>query len=167
MNHDRWIEMLKGQWLAGLDTLENAIKACPVELFNDRTRRYQIWYWVSHTVFWADYYLTADADSFRPPEPFGLEELDPDGVMPDPPHNQKQLLEYVEYVRRKAIQMFDSMTEAEAEKEYHLRKASLKWPELQMYSMRHLQHHSAQINLILREETDSAPGWVFRGRLTA
>jgi uncharacterized damage-inducible protein DinB len=34
--------------------------------------------------------------------------------------------------------------------------------ELLLYDMRHVQHHAAQLNLILRQKTDSAPGWVKR-----
>ena len=26
--------------------------------------------------------------------------------------------------------------------------------------MRHIQHHTAQLNLLLRQEIDDAPGWV-------
>ncbi len=29
-------------------------------------------------------------------------------------------------------------------------------------AMRHVQHHAAQLNLILRQKIDSAPGWVSR-----
>ena len=32
--------------------------------------------------------------------------------------------------------------------------------ELHLYSMRHVQHHAAQLNLILRQTVDSAPLWV-------
>jgi uncharacterized damage-inducible protein DinB len=32
--------------------------------------------------------------------------------------------------------------------------------ELLLYNMRHVQHHTAQINLILRQIIDSAPRWV-------
>jgi uncharacterized damage-inducible protein DinB len=32
--------------------------------------------------------------------------------------------------------------------------------ELMLYSLRHVQHHTAQLNLILRQETGSAPRWV-------
>jgi uncharacterized damage-inducible protein DinB len=32
--------------------------------------------------------------------------------------------------------------------------------ELLLYNLRHVQHHAAQLNLILRQVTDSAPGWV-------
>jgi hypothetical protein len=35
-----------------------------------------------------------------------------------------------------------------------------------LYNMRHVQHHVEQLNLILRQETDSAPEWVSRARST-
>jgi uncharacterized damage-inducible protein DinB len=30
--------------------------------------------------------------------------------------------------------------------------------------MRHVQHHAAQLNLMLRQATDSAPDWISRAR---
>jgi len=36
----------------------------------------------------------------------------------------------------------------------------LSFAELLLYNMRHVQHHAAQLNLILRQKVDSAPGWV-------
>ena len=33
-----------------------------------------------------------------------------------------------------------------------------------MDNLRHVQHHTAQLNLLLRQRTDSAPRWVSRGR---
>jgi uncharacterized damage-inducible protein DinB len=32
--------------------------------------------------------------------------------------------------------------------------------ELLLYSLRHIQHHTGQLNLILRQVTDSAPRWL-------
>jgi uncharacterized damage-inducible protein DinB len=37
--------------------------------------------------------------------------------------------------------------------------------ELLLYNMRHVQHHAAQMNMRLRQETDSAPKWVSKGGL--
>jgi hypothetical protein len=34
-----------------------------------------------------------------------------------------------------------------------------------LYNMRHVQHHMAQLNLILRQVIDSAPNWVGRTKL--
>ena len=31
-----------------------------------------------------------------------------------------------------------------------------------LYNMRHVQHHAAQLNLLLRQSTNSAPDWVAR-----
>ena len=35
--------------------------------------------------------------------------------------------------------------------------------ELLLYNMRHVQHHAAQLNMRLRQATDSAPLWVSKG----
>ena len=35
--------------------------------------------------------------------------------------------------------------------------------ELLLYNMRHVQHHAAQLNMRLRQATDSAPDWVSKG----
>lgn len=164
VDHNAWKETVKSQFLAACDTLENAINACPQKLFEDQNRKYQIWYWVSHTIFWLDYYLTADRDGFKPPEPFGLEELDPAGVIPDPAYDQKQLLDYLDYCRKKLVRTFAEMTGQRAAEQFHFTRESLSIAELHLYNLRHVQHHSAQINLILRQEIDSAPGWVFKGK---
>jgi hypothetical protein len=34
-----------------------------------------------------------------------------------------------------------------------------------LYNLRHVQHHAAQLNLILRQAVDSAPGWVGRAKI--
>jgi uncharacterized damage-inducible protein DinB len=37
--------------------------------------------------------------------------------------------------------------------------------ELLLYNMRHVQHHAAQLNLILRQTIDSAPRWVGKAKM--
>ncbi len=32
--------------------------------------------------------------------------------------------------------------------------------ELVIYNLRHVQHHTGQLNMMLRQETGNAPGWV-------
>ena len=36
--------------------------------------------------------------------------------------------------------------------------------EMLLDNLRHVQHHAAQLNLLLRQETDSAPRWVARAK---
>ena len=60
--------------------LENAVLACPDEIWSDRWRGPEYWYVVYHTLFFLDLYLSETMDGFAPPAPFNLDELDPAGV---------------------------------------------------------------------------------------
>ena len=156
--------LIWGQFGAAIDTLENAIEACPDDLWFDQSKYHQFWYVTYHTLFWLDYYLSEDTDDFVPPEPFGLEEMDPAGVLPPRAYTKDELLGYLGHGRKKCRETISNMTEARAAKIIKCRKADLTHAELLLYIMRHVQHHAAQLNLILRQTTDSAPGWVFRAK---
>lgn len=148
------------QMSASIAMLENAIGACPAELWRDRTREPQVWYLVYHTLFWLDFYLTGKEDEFSPPPPFGLEELDPAGILPDRVYTQDEMRYYLEYCRRKAKRMLASLSEENPGPRYSFRWGEVSWVELQICNLRHVQHGAAQLNLILRQELNDAPGWV-------
>lgn len=152
------------QFGASIDTLENVIIACPDDLWGDRTQRFEYWYACFHTLFWLDYYLSKDTKEFKPPEPFGLEEMDPAGVLPDRVYTKEELLTYLKHGRNKAKVAIYELTEERAVQPYLFGKATLSFAELLLYIMRHIQHHAAQLNLILREKTGSATGWVFQAK---
>ena len=155
-------EIFWGQFGAAIDTLENAISNCPNELWFDKSQYHQYWYMASHTLFWLDYYLSEDTENFKPPAPFGMEEMDPAGVIPDPPYTKEQLLSYLDHDRKKCRETIFNMTDELAEKPYNFRKGSISFAELLLYSMRHVQHHAAQMNLILRQRLDFPSPWVFQ-----
>ena len=158
-------ELIWNQFGAALDTLENAINSCPDENWIDDTSYHQIWYMASHTLFWIDYYLTEDRENFHPPKPFGMEEMDPAGVIPDPPYTKDELLTYLEYNRNKSREFIKNLTEKKANELFEFGRVSLTYSRLVLYVLRHIQHHSAQINLLLRQQTNSAPGWVFESKV--
>jgi hypothetical protein len=57
------------------------------------------------------------------------------------------------------------MTGEKARQPDRIRPAqNLTVAERYLYNMRHVQHHAAQLNLVLRQKTGSAPGWVTAGR---
>ncbi len=160
--HGSLTTILWHQLGGALDMLENAITACPDALWGDRTQQPEYWYLAYHTLFFLDYYSSPSADGFQPPEPFGLEELDPAGVLPDRVYGKDELLRYLEHGREKCRRLVASPTDETAReiRRFNGRDASvLEWL---MTSMRHVQHHTAQLNLILRQRTDSAPRWVWR-----
>ena len=49
------------QFGASIDMLENAIKLCPLELWDTEKK---FWYITYHCLFWLDYYLTLDPANF-------------------------------------------------------------------------------------------------------
>jgi uncharacterized damage-inducible protein DinB len=58
-----------------------------------------------------------------------------------------------------------TLTDERARARFSFAWGEASFLELLMYNMRHVQHHAAQLNLILRQETDSAPGWVAKTKL--
>lgn len=159
-----WRDIVWAQFGAAIDTLGNAIRACPDELWDDRTKRPEFWAVVHHTVFWLDYYLSESTEGFTPPAPFGLEELDPAGALPERPYTKEELLGYLEHGRRKCRATIEAMTEERAFRPFKFGKVNLCFAELLLYNMRHVQHGAAQLNLILRQTYDIASPWVFKAK---
>ena len=159
-----WKESTWRQSGAAIDTLESAIVACPDELWGDRSRQPEFWYLAFHTLFFLDYYLSGPERGFAPPEPFGLEELDPAGVLPPRVYTKKELRAYLEHGRRKCRAVIGSLTEEQAHRRCGFERRDMSVAELLLYVMRHVQHHAAQLNLLLRLHTGGAPGWVGRAK---
>jgi hypothetical protein len=149
------------QFGAAIDMLENAITACPDHVWNDRSLQPEYWYTAYHTLFWLDYYVSDDGSSFAPPPPFTLSELDPDGLLPDRVYTREELLEYLRHGREKSRAGIEQIT-IESAQSRSLTRPELTALELWFYSMRHLQHHAGQLNLLLRQTIGDSPRWVKR-----
>jgi hypothetical protein len=153
------------QFGASIDMLENAILACPEEVWGNKVGWHEFWYLASHTLFFLDLYLSESEEGFRPPPPFGLEELDPAGVLPPRVYTKDELLTYLAHCRAKCRKTIGALTDERANQEAVSLRPGLTFAELQLYNMRHVQHHAAQLNLILRQKTDSAPRWVSKAKI--
>ena len=154
-----WKKSIWQQLGAAVESLENAIKACPEKVWGDKPGFHEFWYITYHTLFFLDYYMSGTDQGFAPPEPFTLSELDPSGVLPKRVYTKDELMKYLEHGRQKSRKVIDSLTEETAHQPCGF-KNDLTVAELYLYTMRHVQHHSAQLNLLLRQQTDSAPEWV-------
>ena len=157
-------ESLKGiiwyQFGAAIDMLENAIIACPEEIWGNQSGYHEFWYIAYHTLFWLDLYLSDSPDGFMPPEPFTLAELDPEGLLPDHVYSKEELKNYLNHGRSKCRLKIENLTKEKARQRFVFGTLDLSIQELILYNMRHVQHHAAQLNLILRQKIDSAPRWV-------
>jgi len=94
--------------------------------------------------------------------PFTLSELDPAGVLPERPYTKEDLASYLAHCGRKCQAAIEGLTEEGAERRCVFEWLDLSFAELLLGSMRHVQHHAAKLNLILRQTTDCAPRSVFQ-----
>lgn len=169
-----WKAVIWPQFGAAIDTLENALHACPDELWRERLwtdtelpESAEFWYLVYHTLFWLDLYLSGTREGFAPPAPFTLDELDPAGVLPAQPYTKDELQNYLAYCRRKCQATLDTLSDEKAGQRTGFPWIEDSLAELQLYNMRHVQEHAAQLNMLLGQKTGSGPGWVKKAKSEA
>jgi hypothetical protein len=155
-----WKAIIWHQFGATIDMIENAMLACPERLWSDRSKQPEFWYTVYHALFWLDCYLSNSLEGFAAPAPFTLDELDERGLLPERVYAKDELHAYLEHGRKKCRATIEALTDDKARQRCGFEWLDINVAELLLYNMRHVQHHAAQLNLILRQTIDSAPRWV-------
>jgi DinB superfamily len=145
------------QFGAAIDMLENAIAECPENVWTQN----EFWYIAYHTAFWLDAGLSESMEHFAPPAPFTLSEADPAGVMPDRIYTKEEVLGYIKHGRAKCFRTLESL-DPNAPRRFNLIESN--GAEVMLYSLRHVQHHAAQLNLLLRQAGVTPPRWVSRAK---
>ena len=159
-----WKDALWQQFGASIDMLENDLLACPDALWTNTSEYQDFWYIVYHTLFWVDLYLSGSEEGFMPPAPFTLIEMDPAGLIPETPYTKDELQTYLRYCRQKCQTTIESLTEERARELGRFGKRQQTFFELQIYNLRHVEYHVGELNLILGQNTGSAPDWVGRAK---
>lgn len=149
-------ESLWKQFGGTIDMLESAIIVCPGHFWDKKN----FWYSVYHTIFYLDYYSSTEPSKFFPPLPFTLSEFDPEGVLPERVYSKEELLQYLEFSRKKTFFLIDGLTEEIAKQRFVNEYRDYSIFEMILYNMRHVQHHVGQLNLLLRQNVDDAGKWV-------
>ena len=163
-------DMLWRQFGAAIDMLGNALRDCPDELWEnslweDQTDQWAsagfsaFWYLCYHSLFWLDLYLTGAEEGFAPPEPFDLVEMDPAGVLPRT-YTRAELFRYLEYCRRKCQETLGALSNEQAHRLCRFSWGELPFAELQLYSLRHVQEHGAQLRMFLGQQAGKSSRWV-------
>jgi hypothetical protein len=163
-----WKAVTRRQFGAAIDMLENALNACPPELWSapilrdqpDRTEISAFWYVAYHALFWLDLYLFGSVEGFRPPAPFNLAELDPAGLLPERQFSKDELLTYLGHGRQKCRKTIESLTDEKSHQRCRFSWGEVSFAELLLYNLRHIQEHAAQLNLFLGQEFGSDARWV-------
>jgi hypothetical protein len=147
------------QFGASIDMLNNAITLCP-SAFWDTDKKF--WYNAYHCIFFLDYYLTLEPKNFLPPPSFSLSEFE--DRMPERTYTKEEILAYLQFCRKKCCDLIGNMTDEIANGNWTNESKTMNYNvvEILLYNMRHVQHHAAQLNLLLRQDINDAPNWVFQ-----
>ena len=157
------------QFGASIDMLKNTIEQCPDEYWNTNRK---LFYMVYHSLVFLDYYLTIPAKPFSSPLPFTLTEPADiptdaiDDIIPNKIYSKEELLHYLQQNRNKCHDVIAGLTEEKLSERWQDTEGYRNYAvlELLMYNMRHVQHHAAQLNLLLRQGVNNAPAWVSRAK---
>ena len=149
------------QFGASLDMLENAINMCPDEHWDTEIK---FWYKAYHCVFWTDYYLTIEPNTFTPPTPFNFSEFDSTNILPDKVFSKNELLAYLQHCKNKSQKLIAELTDELLSKRWVNDYKNYSVLEILLYNLRHIQHHSAQLNLHLRQTINDVPNWVSQAK---
>jgi len=164
MDHDMFAgfrDSLAAQLGAAIETLRRTIQECPPELWHDPPGPTSFFRRAHHAVFFLDLDLSAlPEEDYTPPEPFTKCELD---YPPSPPprvFTPAELLQLLDHARARFDATVPVMTAQRAAERYRSGWMDFSIFELHLYNMRHVQHHAAQLNLLLRQRADKAVDWV-------
>jgi hypothetical protein len=159
--NELWKKSLWQQFGAAIDMLDNAISACPNHLWTaalwddpDDPRYGQFWYLAYHTLSWLDLFLTGSYDDFTPPPPFIR------GKLPETAYTKDVVRTYLKQCRQKCQAVIEALTDEKANQICTFAWMEPTFLELQLYSMRHVQEHAAQLNLLLGQNGVTASDWV-------
>jgi hypothetical protein len=167
-----WKTIIWQQFGAAIDMLDETLRTCPDELWRhrlwekpmERPEFSQFWYQVYHALFWLDLYLTGAEEGFVPLPPFTLIEQDENGPVPERPYTKEELQAYLETCRKKCQATIESMTDEEAQRRCTFGWGEVSFAELLLYTMRHVQGHAAQLNLLLGQKAITTGDWVTRAQ---
>lgn len=165
-------DMLWRQFGAAIDDFGSAMRDCPDNLWEARlwvdvpdqwvaAGFSAFWYLGYHTLFWLDLYLTGQEEGFVPPEPFDLVEMEANESLPRV-YSRAELLDYLAYYRQRCQDTIYGLAQEDATRICRFPWGELPFGELLLYTLRHVQEHSAQLHLFLGQQAGKSSDWVSR-----
>lgn len=160
--------MLKSQYHAALAMLHDAIEKCPDAVWTSKAPTNAFWQVAYHTLYFAHMYLQSDRAAFRP-WAHQREAQHANGIpgKPDPasplplipePYTRAQVLEYWSFCDQMVDGCVDALDLERADSGFSWYKISKL--EHQLVSLRHIQHHAAQLADRLRAAENIGIRWV-------
>jgi hypothetical protein len=160
---------LKGQYRASLLMFKEAIDRCPDDLWYNTPHANAFWQTAYHTLFYVHMYLQPNLESFKPwaehqtkvqyqngfPGP--AKEGSKLPLIPEP-YSKDQVLRFLAICQSMVDPALDSFDLLDPQSGFPWYSCSKL--EHQIISIRHLQHHTAQLGDRLREGVGSGLSWL-------
>jgi hypothetical protein len=162
-------KILWNQFGASIEMLINVVEECPEDYFSTNKRFY---FMTFHSTIFLDYYLTIPPENFSPllsftqksPEERPNEAVD--DLIPDQFYTKLEIITYLKKTREKCQALIASLTDEKLKGRFTEGNEpnDMDYPilEILLYNMRHTQHHTAQLNLMLRQDLGKHIEWSFR-----
>lgn len=158
-------DVIESQYYASLEMLREAINKCPSPLWNSREPRNKFWHISYHVLFYTHLYLQDSENQFVPWSKHRnyYQFL---GSLPWPPHakpnigepyGKEEILEYVDVCQR---QVEEKVSSLDLNAESGFPWLPFKKLELQLYNIRHIQHHTGALIDRLRTIENIGVDWV-------
>ena len=148
------------QYHAALDMLEQAVTHCPEALWDDPTDNNRFWQVAYHALYYVHLYLQPTEADFQPwpqhhPDSEGI------GSQASTPYTQAEVLDYLAFCRDQVDRQIPALDLA-AESGFHW--IPLTKLELQIYNIRHVQHHTGELCERLGPRAQVEIDWVGKKR---
>jgi hypothetical protein len=153
------------QYRAGMAMLGKAIELCPEDLWLSSAYKNRFWHIAYHSLFYVHFYVQPSEADFKPwakhqpksnflgPQPWAKDEP---FELPTA-YGKGDVQEYLEFCRNEVEKQIPIVC-LEASSGFHWLPFSKL--ELQLYTIRHLQHHTGQLVDRLRNAVNLGVGWV-------
>ena len=162
-------QLIANQFEAALCTLNACVERCPDANWNARVGNLAFCQVAFHTLFYADFYLGRNEESFREqafhrdnPQFFrDYEEFEDRAQVLL--YERSAIKRYMTHCRSKAAQAIAAETPESLVAPCGFARRTFSRAELYVYNLRHIQHHAAQLSLRLRLDADVDIPWIGLG----
>jgi DinB superfamily len=160
-------EVIKSQYYASLEMLKEVINNCPPSLWNNQEPKNKFWHVAYHVLYCTHMYLQDSHKQFVPWSKhrdtyqfLGHIPLQPH-ARPNigEPYTKEEILEYFDVCQRQVEQKVSFM-DLNAESGFYW--LPIKKLELQLYNIRHIQHHAGALIDRLRTSEGIGVDWVVK-----